>query len=304
MPTPPQSLSHAGPPEAAWWSLAAVCFFWGTTYLGIRVALEGFSPMLLLASRFLLSGSLILAFALWRKWPLPRGPALWWPVGTGLLTLGVGNYLLTVAETFIPSGLAALFITVAPFWMVGFDALIAGGDRVRPKAFIGMMVGFTGAVALVAPEAMRAGLGGNTVKGFLLLQISCAAWCLGSIIQKRRTEQAHPILVGAVQQLTVGVTAALICLIDGHSTLHASPRVFAAVLYLAVFGSIVAYSAYLYSLQHLPVAIASIYTYVNPVVAVTLGWIFYREEFGLRELGAMLVIFLGVWLVKKLSGST
>ena len=272
--------------------------------MGIRVALEGFSPLLLVATRFLLSGLLILAFALWRRWPFPRGAALWWPVGTGFLILGIGNYFLTLAETLIPSGLAALFITVAPFWMVGADALIPGGDRVRPKAFLGMLVGFAGAVVLVAPEAVRSGFSGNTVKGFLLLQISCASWCSGSILQKRRTERTNPILVGAIQQFSVGALAGLFCLVDGQSTFHASPRVLAAVLYLAVFGSIVAYSAYLYSLQHLPVAIASLYTYVNPGVAVTLGWLLYREEFGLRELGAMLIIFFGVWLVKRLSAST
>ena len=304
MPPPPPPIPRNGPPEAAWWSLAAVCFFWGTTYLGIRIALEGFSPMLLVATRFLLSGTIILAFALWRKWPLPTGVALWGPVGNGLLTLGFGNYFLTLAETYIPSGLAALFVTVGPFWMVGIDAVISGGEKVRPKVFLGMLAGFAGAVFLVAPEALHSGFGGNTVKGFVILQASCAAWCLGSILQKRRGAQTNPILVGAIQQFAVGIVAAVFCLIDSQSTFHPSPRVLAAVLYLALFGSILAYSAYLYSLQHLPVAIASVYTYVNPVVAVSLGWLFFREEFGLRELSAMLVIFLGVWLVKKLSTST
>lgn len=290
--------------RAAWWSLAAVCFFWGTTYVGIRLALEGIPPLLLISSRFLLSGLLILAFAIWRKWPLPTGPALWWPAGTGLLTLGIGNYCLTLAETMIPSGLAALFITVAPFWMVGTEVAIPGGDRINPRAFFGMAIGFAGAVWLVGPEALSAGLNGATVKGFLILQLSCLAWSLGSILQKRRPERTNPILVGAIQQLSVGVLVGILTLASGQWNVQLSPRVLGALLYLAVFGSIVGYSAYLYSVQHLPLAIVSIYTYVNPIVAVTLGYLIYGEAFGLRELGAMLVIFLGVWLVKKLSASS
>lgn len=290
--------------RTAWWSLAAVCFFWGTTYLGIRVALEGVPPLILVSSRFLLSGALILAFAVWRKWPMPAGPALWWPIGTGLLTLGVGNYCLSLAETYIPSGLAALFITVAPFWMIGMELAIPGGGRVNPKAFIGMIIGFAGAVWLVGPEALGTGFSGNTVKGFVILQISCLGWSLGSILQKRRKDQTNPILVGAIQQMSVGLLVGVLCLVRGEWDVQLSPRVMGAILYLALFGSVVAYSAYLYALKHLPLAIVSIYMYVNPVVAVSLGWLFYREEFGIKELGAMLVIFSGVWLVKKLSAST
>ncbi len=292
------------PSSAAWWSLAAVSFFWGTTYLGIRIALESIPPLVLVASRFLLSGGLILAFALWRKWPMPKGPALWWPVGTGLLTLGAGNYYLTLAETHIPSGLAALFITVAPFWMIGTDRIVPGGERVNPKAWIGMLIGFAGAVWLVGPEALQSGWDGSTVKGFLILQVSCMTWSLGSILQKRRPEKTNPILVGGIQQMSVGICFGLLCLGYGDWNFQLSPRVLGAVLYLALFGSVIAYSAYLYSLKHLPLAIVSIYTYINPVVAVTLGWLFYREEFGVKELSAMLIIFLGVWLVKKLSVST
>ncbi|WP_031497072.1 EamA family transporter [Bryobacter aggregatus] len=292
------------PPDAAWWSLAAVCFFWGTTYLGIRIALEGFPPLLLVGTRFLLSGALILAFAWWRGWAMPRGAALWWPAGTGLLTLGLGNSMLTFSETIIPSGLAALFVTVGPFWMVGLDTILPGGEKFRPKALLGMLIGFSGAVGLVAPEALRLGIHGNMVKGFLFLQLSCFGWSLGSILQKRRPEKTNPILVGGIQQFSVGIAVGLLAILNGDWAIRPTPQVLGAVLYLALFGSILAYSAYLYSLQHLPVAIASIYTYVNPVVAITLGWLVYREEFGWGQFGAMWVVFLGVWLVKRLSVSS
>jgi drug/metabolite transporter (DMT)-like permease len=202
---------------------------------------------------------------------------------------------------FIPSGLAALFITVSPFWMVGMERAVPGGEPVHPKAWIGMWIGFAGAVWLIAPEALDRGFDGASVKGFLILQLSCLGWSLGSILQKRRRDGLHPVLVGAVQQFAVGITATLLCFLCGGVEFHLSTRVLGAILYLALFGSIVAYSSFLYALQHLPVSVVSIYTYVNPVVAVTLGWIFYQESFGMNELASMCVIFSGVYLVKKLS---
>ncbi len=281
--------------------MAAVCFFWGTTYLGIRVALEGLSPQLLVASRFVFSGVLILAWAKWRGWSFPSGRELGWPIGTGLLTLGMGNYCLSLAETYVPSGLAALFITVAPFWMVGMEAVIPGGEAPRPKAILGMVVGFAGALWLIGPRGFAAGWEGATLKGFLILQMSCFGWSLGSILQKRRRTGANPILIGGIQQLAVGILFVGLCLMDSGRPADWSPKVIWAIVYLALFGSIVAYSAYLIALAHLPVAVVSIYTYVNPIVAVSLGWLFYREAFGAREVGAMAVIFLGVFLVNRFS---
>lgn len=281
--------------------MAAVCFFWGTTYVGIRAALEGLSPQYLVAVRFLLSGCLILGWAWWKGWRFPKGLELAWILSTGLLTLGIGNYMLSLAETYVPSGLAALFITIGPFWMVGAEAIIPGGDKIKAKAFLAMLVGFSGAIWLIGPDGFAVGLSGGTLKGFLILQISCLAWSVGSILQKRRKSGAHPILVGGLQQLSAGLAAALICLFIPGWRAEWSPGVLFAVLYLAFFGSIVAYSAYLIALEGLPVAVVSVYTYINPIVAVCLGWLIYRESFGIREVGAMCVIFLGVFLVNRFS---
>jgi drug/metabolite transporter (DMT)-like permease len=287
--------------RSAWIALAAVCFFWGTTYLGIRVALEGLSPQLLVATRFLLSGTLILAWAFWRRWSFPSTREFAWATGTGMLTLGVGNYSLSLAETYIPSGLAALFITVGPFWMVAMEAVVPGGDSPRLKSVLGMLVGFAGALWLIGPRGLAAGWQGSTLIGFLILQVSCLGWSLGSILQKRRRSGANPILLGGIQQLAVGLAFGVYCSLEGLNGAAWSPKVLLAILYLALFGSIVAYSAYLIALSQLPVAIVSVYTYVNPIVAVSLGWLFYREAFGARELGAMAVIFLGVFLVNRFS---
>ncbi len=278
----------------AYAALAAVCIFWGTTYLGIRMALESFPPAVLVSSRFLISGGLLTGAALARGAHFPRGRELFTAAACGVLILGIGNGALAYAETLIPSGLASLFITIGPFWLVGTEALIAGGEPLHGPTVIGMTVGFAGTALLLTPS----GLGGNALAGFACTQIGCLSWSLGSIIQKRQTVRAHPVVIGAVQQLGAGIAILPLALLLPAHPIVWSIRGVAALLYLVIFGSIVGYSAYAYALDRLPVAIVAIYPYVNAIVAVSLGWVFYREPFGVRELAAMLVIFAGVAIVK------
>ncbi len=122
-------------------ALLAVCFFWGTTYLGIRMALESFPPMLLVCVRFIISGSMLLAFARIRGLYLPKGKELAWACFSGLLTLGIGNGALVLSETRIPSGIAGLIVTISPFWMVGVEALLPGGERLHWPTIGGMARG-------------------------------------------------------------------------------------------------------------------------------------------------------------------
>jgi drug/metabolite transporter (DMT)-like permease len=128
-----------------------------------------------------------------------------------------------------------------------------------------------------------------------------AGWSFGSIIQRRKAGKAHPVVAGGVQQLAAGVAMIPLALLSGDLTVHWSTRGVTAILYLVTFGSLVGYSAYVYAMDRLPVAIVSVYPYVNAVVAVALGWLFYREPFGIRETGSMLVIFAGVAVVKRYS---
>jgi len=231
---------------------------------------------------------------------LPSGAELRRTALNGVLILGVGNSALTVAELWIPSGLAALMITIGPFWMVGLDALLPRGERLHWPTLAGMAIGLLGAVLLIGPGALEGGWQSGLVKGFLILQVGCFSWSLGSLIQRRQETRAHPIVSGAVQQLAAGLAFVIPALIL-RGEIHWSPRGVGAILYLVVFGSIVGYSAFIYAMDRLPVALVSIYNYINPVVAVCLGWLFYREPFGWREAVAMAVIFAGVAIVKSVS---
>jgi len=284
-------------------ALVAVCIFWGTTYLGIRMSLEAFPPLMLVSLRYILSGSLMLAFARARGIYLPKRRELAACCFSGFVTLSIGNGALVFSEIMIPSGLAGLIITCSPFWMVGMEALLPGGVKLHGPTIGGMAVGLMGAALLFTPDPGSHAIRGAVIQGFLLLQFSMAAWSFGSIYQRRNAGRAHPVIAGAVQQLAAGVILAPFALLIPEHPVHWSARGVTALLYLVVFGSIVGYSAYAYAMDRLPVAVVSIYPYVNAVVAVALGWLFYREPFGGRELLAMVVIFTGVWLVKRYSKS-
>jgi drug/metabolite transporter (DMT)-like permease len=282
-------------------ALAAVCLFWGTTYLAIRMALESFPPLILVSARYIVSGSILLGFALARGLHVPRGRELAAACFSGLLVLGVGNGALVYAETAIPSGIAGLITSMSPFWMVAAEALLPGGERLHAPTIGAMLVGLAGAGLLFTPDPGQHLLNRDLAWGFLVLQLGTAAWCFGSIYQRRQSGKAHSVVTGAAQQLAAGLIVAPLAIAMPHHPIHWSPRGVGALAYLVVFGSIVGYSAYIYVMDRLPVAIVSVYPYVNSVVAVALGWLFYRERFGVRETVSMAVIFTSVALVKRYS---
>ena len=291
------SRSHLLPYAA----LGAVCFFWGTTYLAIRMALESFPPLILMASRFLLSGSILLLWAWHKGLAFPTGAALLRTSCVGLMLLGVANTCLTYSETLIPSGLAALFLTTAPFWLVGLEALVPGGDKLTWATTIGLAIGLCGTALLVVPGSGDLAMSAAVGTGFIILQVGSFFWNAGSILQRRWKTDTHPVLTGAIQQMAVGLVCLVFALAVPQKPIHWTSNGVAGVAWLVTFGSIVAYSAYIYALETLPISLVSIYTYINPVVAVSLGSLFYDEPFGFKELTAMLVIFLGVGVVKRFS---
>ena len=251
---------------------------------------------MVIATRYLLSGSILLIAALLRGAHIPRGRELRVACLCGVIVHGIGNGAIFFAEQRIPSGMTSLFITLGPFWLVGIEAML-GGERLHMPTVAGMCVGLAGAVLLLLPGA--SGFDHAMLIGFLIVQVSSVSWNAGSIYQRRQHIVAHPIVTGAVQQLAAGIVFIPIALAFGG--IHAAPslRSMAAVAYLVIFGSVVGYSSYIFALDRLPVAVVSIYTYVNAAVAVFLGWLFFREPAGPRELAAMAIIFAGVAIVKR-----
>jgi drug/metabolite transporter (DMT)-like permease len=284
---------------SAWLALGSVCVLWGTTYLGIRIALESFPPFYLMAFRYTLSGGLMVLGVRLLRCNLPAGRELWLTTLYGITTIGIGTGLLSIAEQWVPSGLAALFIATQPFWMVIMEWLLSrGATAPHGPTLRGLLVGMIGVAVLVLPNAIREGFSGGIFVGFLLLQVGCAGWVIGALKQKRLRTSVHPIVIGAVQQLATGLCFFALAGLFEHPARHVTVRAASGLAYLTIFGAIIGYSAFVYAMDHLPATIVSVYTFVNPVVAVILGWLFFREPFGPRELFAMLLIFAGMALVK------
>ncbi len=289
---------HSKQDATAYVALACVCVFWGTTYLGIRVALESFSPAMLVALRFTISGGLLTGFALLRGHRFPEKGELLRTAWLGFLILGMGNGSLGWAELIIPSGLASLFITISPFWLVGIEAFLPGGAKLHGPTIAGMAVGFLGTALLITPDFHGHNSGVNVLTGFAITQFGVISWCSGSILQKLSKMTATPVMMLGIQQLAAGVAFIPLAILLPHRPVIWNTRGVGAVLYLVVFGSLVGYTAYMYAIRVLPVAIFSIYPYANAIVAVGLGWLFYREPVGVKEGVAMLIIFGGVGIVK------
>ncbi len=276
----------AGPRVA--FALALVYLIWGSTYLGIRFALEGgFPPFLLGGMRFTIAGALMFAVLRWRGVPLPSR-AQWGNAAVmGVLLLMLGNGMVNLAEKTVPSGIAAVAVASAPLWMGVFAAI--RGERPNKLEWIGLGIGFLGVVWLNSGNSLSA-----APRGLLALLVASVAWSFGSIWSRGR-DLPSPFMAAAAQMLCGGLVMCVAGLAFGER-MQALPthKGIAAFLYLLVFGSVVAFSAYIWLLHHVRPALAGSYAYVNPAIAVALGAWLAGERFGMHELVAMGVILLGV----------
>jgi drug/metabolite transporter (DMT)-like permease len=282
----------------------AVCLIWGTTYFGIRVSLETMPPALMGGIRWVIAGTLLTGYLIARGQPLP-GRAHWGPaVLLGFLLLAVGNGGVVVAEQWIPSGLAAVLVASAPFWMVGVEACLRDGERLRPAALAGLVTGFAGILVLVWPELHLGTPGSRTfLGGVIAIQIAAVGWSLGSSYSKRHAAGGHALGVTALQMLAGGLMMVLAGTVRGEwPSLWFSGRSAAALAYLSTLGSVGGFVAYTYALQHLPVSFVSLYAFINPIIAVTLGVLLLREPFTGRMAAAAALVFAGVAIVRVTRG--
>jgi drug/metabolite transporter (DMT)-like permease len=285
---------------AAYGAWAAVCFFWGTTYLAIRVGLETFTPMLFAGLRFLIAGGvLFFVMSRQRNARLPKGREWLHLAFVGLMLLGVGNGAVVWAEQWVPSGMASLLVATSPFWVVALEKFRKDGERVGVRGVVGMLVGFAGLGLLLAPQLFDSSVGAYLLLGALAIQVGCVAWTAGSVYAKHRPVGVAPLMGAAVQMLIAGVVLTLVGTVAGEwGEMRFSTRSAGALAYLVVFGSIVAYSAYTYALQKLPLSLVSTYSYINPVIAVLLGWLVLAEPLDWRVGAATAIILAGVALLK------
>ncbi len=294
----------------AWVAWLAICVIWGTTYLAIKVALGTIPPLLTGGLRYLIATVIMLVLLKVQRRPFPPRSA--WPSQAliGFAMLGLGNGGVVIAEQYLTSGLTAVLVGTSPFWMVGIDALFSDGKRLRIQQLVGMTVGFLGIVLLVWPDLTRAAELGTTppsrhgpttaeiIIGIVAVQIACMGWSIASSYSKRH-HSTDVIGMATLQMMFGGILMTIVATLRGEwSQLSFTAESLSALAYLAVLGSVVAFVAYSYALKHLPISVVSLYTYVNPVIAVALGALILSEPFGVRQMMAAGVIALGMFIVR------
>jgi len=272
---------ESAPPWLVWTALWVVYIVWGSTYLAIRVTVETLPPLLTGGVRFLIAGLVVYVFLLIKRGGLQgvkvtrREVLASTAVGT-LLLLG-GNGSVQVAEVRVPSALAALIIAAVPLWVVVMRAVT--GEKVARGTMVGVFVGFVGVSVLVLPGG---GAGGASLFHLLLIVFASLSWATGSFLSKKLPLPKDPFLSTGIQMLTGGAVMTLAGVVRGEAS-GLDPSSFsgasiAAFFYLIVFGSLLAFTAYVWLLQNAPISKVATYAYVNPVVAIGLGWLILQEE--------------------------
>ena len=281
--------------------LLIVYIVWGSTYLGIRVAVQegsGFPPMIMSATRVFAGSLILIALARFIKKQSLRltkeewvvlsisGLALWWG----------GNGLLAIAEMTVPSGYAALIISCTPIWVAIIESIL---DKKRPSVFlvISLLIGVAGIAVLNWPAIVAGNL--NDLKGLFLLIIAGLSWGAGSIYQKRKNIHTTPEISSAVQQFTGGIALLITSFIISEPTMNPVPSAWWAWGYLIIFGSVIAFTSFVKALKLLPPNIVFTYAFVNPVVAVVLGFIILGEPITPWTFAGATLVLVGVLGVFK-----
>lgn len=285
-----------------WTALWIIYIVWGSTYLAIRVTVETIPPLASAAVRFFVAGLLMYVFLLIRRGPQGvrvSARELGASALIGAALLFGGNGIVSVAEQSVPSALTALIIAAIPLWVIVLRAVT--GDRVSGKTALGVILGFSGVALLVVPGSTSGGAEGI---GYVLLVLASLSWAIGSFLSGKVALPRDPFTSTAVQMLCGGAVIAVAALVGGEFN-DVDPSSFslssiAGLAYLIVFGSLIAFTAYTWLLQNGPISKVSTYAYVNPVVAVFLGWLILSEEITLMiGIGALLIIASVAFIVRN-----
>lgn len=297
----PLSTSRASSPSGArvWAGLLTIYVLWGSTYLGIRIGLETIPPFFMSGARYLSAGAILYAWARLKGAPRPRLVHWRSAVVVGAMLLLVGNGGVVWSEQRISSGLAALFVASEPLWIVVLQSAGPGGRRPSARAAAGFALGLAGIVLLIGPWNLKGG--GVDLLGAGAVLLAAFSWAAGSLWSRGARLPEVPLLATAIQMLAGGALLTVAGFLTGEaarfSPAAVSPRSFVALCYLMVFGSLVGYTTYIWLLRVADPSRVSTYAFVNPVVAVFLGWALAGETLTPRMLAAAAVIVAAVVLI-------
>lgn len=307
----------------AYLALAAICVIWGTTYTAIKYAVQDFPPFLLVGIRQTTAGLLLLGLAIASRRMListkgiqagnTNGTAphpltqryIFKQMLTGIFTITGGNGFITWGLQYVPTGISAVIGSLTPVMVVIINFLWHGGERISLRTVIGVLLGFAG-LGFIFSEGWQHFSNPDYAWGIAGCFASCCTWSLGTVMAKRFNSAGVAPLLNAGFQITAGGLGGLVlsALFDSTHTIHHTTAGWFSMIYLITIGSALAFSLYMFALQHLSAAVSSLYTYINPVVAILLGWLWLGESLTAWAALGMLITIVGVWLVNSGSRRT
>jgi len=284
----------------AYIALGAICIIWGTTYLALRVAVVHFPAFLFVVLRQISAGLLLGGFMLFvMKESWPSREQLKRQAVAGFFMISLGNGLVAWAEVLIPSGVAAILCSLMPVMVILVNLTINREEKPTVPIILGVLVGLVGIVMIFGEHVQEFSRLEYQI-GILAIFVAVVSWAGGAVWLKKRGAVGNLFLNAALQMLFGGlwlVPASL--LFDDLSTISWSAEAVYSLIYLIIFGSIMAYACFSYALRNLPMTIVSLYAYVNPVVAVLLGWLFLDEKLNVKIGMAILITVAGIYIVNK-----
>ncbi len=285
----------------AYIALVYVCIVWGTTYLAIRIGVQHYPSFLFAGIRQLMAGVILMAFALYRsrETDLSSGNILRQML-VGFLMLTVGNGLVTFGMKFIPSGVSALICSLMPMFAVLFNMMSSKKDHFNLMIGLGMALGICG-VALIFRHNIAEVTQPAYMGGIIATIVATAGWALGGTVNRRHTNAVNPFFNSGLQLLFGGIFMLFISpAVDNYSGFELwNTEGIVSLIYLIIFGSAIAYAAYMFALNVLPVGVATLYAYINPLIAVLAGYLFLKEELNIYIGLAFITIVISVFLVNR-----
>lgn len=284
----------------AYIALGIVSFFWGTTYIAARIGAQHMPGLFMAGLRQFISGALLVSFFLLRGYRLPSCNELKSVSVQGIFLLCIANGLLTWSVEYISGGLAAIIAALVPLFIALFTAWLSRRARITAMMLAGLVIGFGGVLIIFYDYLGQLGRP-SFVLGVVLALLSTLSWSFGTVVTAGKKTSLDILYNVGWQMLIAGVIILVACAVTGRYTSLSTidSRSWLALFYLIVFGSLVAYSAYVFMISQLPPTQASVYAYINPLVAVLLGWLLLSEKLNVHMIIGTIVTLAGVYVVNR-----
>jgi drug/metabolite transporter (DMT)-like permease len=283
----------------AWLAFAVVSIFWGTTFYAIRVGVESFPPLLMAGFRHTIGGVLICSYFLLRGYSLPGIKQLKTFAINGILMLSLGNGLVTWAEMYVSSGLAALICALTPVWIILFNTFSAGKEPIGWRVLVGICLCLFGQI-LIFYDNFQDLMNPAYAMGIVAVLMANFTWAMGTVYARNHQTNVHPLFGAGLQMIAGGLLLDITGTLRGEWVgFNPEPKSVWALIYLISVGSIISYGAYMYVIKKMPASIVSTYAYINTMVAIVLGWALLDEKLTVEMISAAILTIGGVWLVSK-----